>query len=312
MSTQGKRSNNLKTSELPPSPRGKRGAKSPPQSPRSPRQQKKTVTTNDERFKEYKGKKPEELRQMRKEAIDELDIEKAEEIDLYLSTTTTEENGDVLEEYKRWLTDCLSDTFCAYDDNVAEADNQFRNDEIEVRQSINDAYEHLRKTHLLELRALEVERETAHKRDSNKVSLEEKTFKDQARRLASCGDYNAAKTARQKAEDQHKKDQEAMIKSVDAKFDKQRDILLAKHRSELNIIKEKLQNLLNEIETTHDEEVAKHMKIAKANIRNCVQKACVDASHDINDSRKRSNTNNTLVQFVNSEIRAQKRPEFLI
>lgn len=327
MSTQSPRStsrssrNNSQLGNRPGSQASGRFSRSSNQPPSSPSQamHDKSMTPEEERHNieaEYAdddlpSKNYQELRQLKKAAVEEMDFDKSNSLQRYIDLKTLDNSDQVLSNFKQYLHDTISDCFNNYDSCLDDVNDEAEERELIIRQETQRVLESMEKRHVKEITDLETERSISVLREENRTSAEYKRTSAQAKRLAAADDVIAAKALKAKAEELNKQQQEQRIDEENKKFDKLLQKLNQQQKNELIVLQTKLCTSLSDAEEMHQQEIKSLQKKVGVFIRHILQKSIVEASKQLKKKEMRNKVGNELTKYVTSMLRQENKEFFL-
>ncbi|KAK8885688.1 hypothetical protein M9Y10_041140 [Tritrichomonas musculus] len=251
------------------------------------------------------------LREMKKAAIEGFNFDKSSSIQAYLNYLDQDNTAKVTEALQNWLRDSINDVIGNYESNMEEVRQQIEDNEVQIRESVDQIFEEMKKRHIKEiednetLRNIEILREE--KREKNDVRV----LKKQSQNLAKSDEVEQAKLIFNKANEVHINNQKAEQENIKIKYNNLLDQICLRQRTEIEALQQRLEDLINQNEKIrHEDEVYQQKQVAVF-IRHTLQKSLNDASKQLNKKENLAKVTQELKSTVIQILREQER-EYLL
>ncbi|OHT08184.1 hypothetical protein TRFO_23398 [Tritrichomonas foetus] len=251
------------------------------------------------------------LRQMKKAAIEAFDYDQSQDIQIYIDLSTKDNTAKVISAFQDWLREGILDAIGNYESNKVEVDQEAEDKELHIREDTNTVFEAMKKRHLEEITDVETQRRIAYLREENRESSEVKHLLNQSKKLATNDDVTGAKQFKKRAEAQRDDDREARKYAVDAKYDKLLEQTKQKQRAELDILQARLESLLSEAQTIHDEEIKAQQKKVTVFIHYSLQKAITEGNKQLVKKEQMPQVTTALKKYVRTLLKEQRKEYFI-
>lgn len=280
----------------------------------SPYSKKDTATLLQEIEKQYPHVKDQELRklrEMKKDAIEAFDFDQSDAIQKYINILDQDNTQRVTTTLQEWLRDAINDVIGNYESNMEEVSQQIEDNEVQIRESVNQIFEEMKKRHIKEIEDNETLRQIEILREEKREKNDVRELKKQSKNLAKADEVDQAKLIFKKANEIDELNKETEMGNINNKYDRLLNQICARQRTEIEALQQRLEELINQNEKVrHEDEVYQQKQVAVF-IRHTLQKSLNDATRKLNRKENISKVTQELKNTVIQILKDQQKLELL-
>lgn len=205
--------------------------------------------------------------------IDDLKLEKAQEIDSIIDYLRSIAPAGPIQKVKDYLSSKFEEYYAQYQDNCNRAKEDSEDNEIEIRKAGDDLFVEMKSRHIEQL--IEIEKMRAYELifNRNKPVQEANAYERRAKYSAQQKEYDKAYHFRQQANQEREKIQNERRGLVEEKMNNLKTNVLSTMKSEMKILAGKIQSQIEENQTYLNEELDSHLRTFKVLASSETQKA---------------------------------------
>ncbi|OHT12132.1 hypothetical protein TRFO_03775 [Tritrichomonas foetus] len=275
-------------------------------------------TKDEDEIKRIENENPEivnqdiqSLRAMKRKAIESYDFHKSDDIQNYIRLISKDNTSRVIQAFQNWLKESIIDCFAQYNRNVSDIEKDIENMKEKVKSEALTSYQQIEKRHIAEIEEITSNQMIDADRESNRCSPEVRELFIASKKLATADEVSQAKNLKEIAFDMQSSQIEERLQMVDSKYRNLMIQILKKHKSELEILNEKTQKMLETLENRKKEELKDQIKKVGVYLKFTQQKAIAEGSKQLVRKEMRSKVANDLAIYVKNFLISEKKEMFL-
>lgn len=214
----------------------------------------------------YKDMSSDEIKQFINKLINELKFETVKVARKALANKKETEGQSLLEKIKGEIEEKVGNAKNQWDAQIDEINENYPQEELQVREKIANSLETLKKQHMDALTDIEKKYSIEIIKSFERPIRAQTELLERAKKLGREGDIDGAINARNKAEIEKAKELKIRREHIDGIFDEMRQKAIAKQKKDLTSLTEKLHLGLNELEKNKD---AKFLEKERAFVVTC-------------------------------------------
>ncbi|KAH0792420.1 hypothetical protein GPJ56_003597 [Histomonas meleagridis] len=241
-----------------------------------------------------------QLQREKAKAIQEMDLEKTEELESILKTRTEIDNtNEVLEVTKKWLVEGIEEAENSFHENVTKIIEDHKHKTLELYLKYNELIESLKEKQQKEIDNLESKREAAISKQSVIPIPEIEETRIASKKAALNNQINEAKKFKARYEREKEKIISQRVDTVNRKYDLLQHKLVAKHKSELTNMQRKLDEAIQKEDQSYNANIKSQQKAFEVYIDHTLQRGIASAFEMLNIVKPRKFVSTELTNFVN-------------
>ena len=275
---------------------------------------KDTATLLQEIEKDYphlKDQDTRKLREMKKDAIDNFDFDQSDAIQTYLNILEQDNTQRVTKTLQEWLTEAINDVIGNYESNMEEVNQQIEDNEVQIRESVNQIFEEMKKRHIKEIEDNETLRQIEILREEKREKNDVRELKKQSKNLAKADEVDQAKLIYKKATEVNEFNKETEMNNIADKYNRLLNQICQRQRTEIEGLQQRLEELINQNEKVRHEDTVYQQKQVAVFIRHTLQKSLNDAQRKLNRKENLPKVTQELKNTVTQLLKEQQKLELL-
>lgn len=244
----------------------------------------------------------EDLIDRRDRYINELKLEKAQELDAIIDYIQNTAHEGPVQKVKDYLENKFIEFYNQYKENCKRLQELADDNEIEIRKEGDDAFVEMKAKHIGQL--IEIEKMRAYEIIFNKNKPVKKAliYERQARYSAKQKEYDKAYHFRQQASQEKERVHNERKQQVEEKMSNLKSNVFSTMRSEMKVLAEKIQDQIKNNQALLNEELDLQFKAFKVQVNSEIQKAINGLNNYITKNETKRTLANEISVFSDSKL----------
>ena len=263
-------------------------------------------------IEKYQGKTVDEIQKERRQLVEELNFEEADQIDKYLSTISKDGDNNFINKLKEALSSQLDKIFSLYDENIDQIQKDTANKIQEYKIQVNNTFQQMKEKHINQLTTIDIEKSLHIEKAKNRKVAKAIEFEKQAKFAASNHKIPEAILLR----DQSIKAKEAGIKQhlkeTHQHFEKLLQRTIIKQQTELDSLSQTLLTSITNVEMKEKSNIRILQKKVVVAVKNLLSRAISEGYALLNKKMSKSAISNILEEFVEQKLWDDDRADIFL
>jgi hypothetical protein len=252
------------------------------------------------------------LRRMKQQAIQALDYDKSKGIQILINSLTSDNSSGLINAFKDWLHQVLTQTLQRLDENIAALDNRKVMRESEFKVDIETVVKEMKARHMKTLTRLESDRAEAIARIDSRQSADYKKTVSVTQLLAADDQVDLAKRMLGDAAGRLEQEKNALRAAANERYDKIVQDEVAKQQSEFALLQSNFNQHIELIQIAYENDVTKERRKTAIFIQRSLLKGINDCSNGLRAIKYRVRVTRELSKYVTDFLEAQDKAFLLV
>ena len=244
----------------------------------------------------------EDLAKLKSQAIEEMNFERAREIEFTIQERKKDDAQEALEQKKVQLEEELEAAYDDYLENLETVRETAEQRRLSIRLKVDQSFQEWKKTHMAELMVIEKEYALEILRAKERPVKEQRMMFRQAKNLAKMNKFDESIAIREQAKQAFDEEMLARRLEIDEKYDRMREQTMLHQKSDLEILKGKLQALLRVVDTEEKKQLDAQDKKYVVAIRAIQQRGVNSVTSFVKDGVQKREMTDAVNDFVIQKV----------
>ena len=254
---------------------------------------------------DYDSMTVEELLAAKEDAINNLNIERARDIEALIQARRACDITGILNSKRPEVTEQIEAIYDTYKKGCEALKRDYEEAELNVRERIDVSFQECQKRHIEELIVIEKEYALDVIREKNRPVREQRQLFDQAKRLARMNNFEHSIMVREKANQVFEEEMLIRRQHVEEKYRGIRKLAIERQRMELQLLKKKLVGMLEAVAADLQRDIEGEWRKLSVHLRSFQKRCSVAITKDVKfnvDKKKLADGMNKMVQDIAMEL----------
>lgn len=253
-------------------------------------------------IEKYKNKSIREIQTGRKQCVDELNFEEADQIDKYLIKISKEDHSSYLNDLKDIIKNQMDQIFVLYDEKIKEIRDSAAEKSLKIKAQINNNFQQMKEKHINQLTKIIVERELNIEKVKQRKVAKAIELERQAKIAATNHKIPEALLLRNQSQKAKDIGIRTQLQEVQRHYDKILHQTSNKQKAELEFLSQTLISSIQTIESQQKSEERIIQKKVVMAIKNLLSHTTSEATITLRGSMTKSLICSNLEEFIEQKL----------